>query len=408
MAEKSSRRVLKYLFILIIILVIAGVAWRFWMERGQHAGHGGGRYAQAGQQAQAVRVAAIKTGDIHVALDALGTVTPLATITVVPQISGIVTKVGFTEGQLVKQGDLLDQIDPRPSEVALEQAQAQLVRDQATLDGARRDLNRFVRLEDQRATVQTDQGTVLVDKAAIDSAKLNLIYCHITSPVSGRVGLRLVDPGNFVQTSSTGLVVVTQLQPISVVFTLPEDDIDQITQYSSGSTPLAVTALDRTGDQTIATGSLSAMDNEVDTTTGTVKLRAVFPNTDNALFPSQFVNAHLALYTLKSVITVPTAAVQNGAPGTYVYVVGDDNKVSVRTIKEGPVDGAYAAVASGLQVGDKVVIDGADRLKDGAEVTVVPDQTAATAAGSDQPQDQTGAHKHRKGHHRKQQQEQQQ
>jgi multidrug efflux system membrane fusion protein len=424
MAQKSSRRVLKYLFFIIVIVLICGVAWRLWHKPQGHGATGGrrGQLAQGGPP-QAVRVATVATGDIHVSLDALGAVTPLATITVVPQISGILTEVGFTEGQLVKQGDFLAEIDPRPYQVALEQAQGALARDQATLAGAQRDLQRFIRLEaqdsiarqqvdDQRATVQQDQGAVRVDQAAIDSAKLNLVYCHITSPVAGRVGLRLVDPGNFVQTSSTGLVVVTQLQPISVVFTVPEDDIAQVVQHSSGATPLAVTALDRAGTTVLATGSLSAIDNQVDTTTGTVKLRATFANTDDGLFPNQFVNAKLALYTLSKVVTVPIAAIQNGAPGTYAYLVGDDDKVSVRPIKEGPVDGEIAAVTSGLEVGDKVVIDGADRLKDGAVVTIAPDQPANQQAAGDtagQPQDQQiSGHKHHKGHHHKPQQQQQQ
>jgi multidrug efflux system membrane fusion protein len=334
----------------------------------------------AGQPPQPVGVAHVTTGDMHVVLTGLGTVTPMATITVQTQISGQLMSVGYREGQLVNKGDLLAQIDPRPYEIALQQAQGTLAHDTGLLAQARSDLARYELLAgrrsiaqqtaaDQRYLVQQDEGTVLQDQAAVNSARLNLAYCHITAPVSGRVGLRLVDPGNYVQTSSgTGLVVVTQLQPISVIFVLPEDDIPAVAQQMHAGQSLSVAAYDRTNATLIANGTLLTIDNTVDTTTGTVKLRASFPNSDNALFPNQFVNARLLLQTLTDVTEAPTAAIQQGAPGTFVYLVKPDNSVAVQVIKTGVTDGDNTQILTGLKPGDTVVVDGADQLKQGAHV----------------------------------------
>jgi multidrug efflux system membrane fusion protein len=347
---------------------------------------------------QPVGAATIGRADVHVVLNALGTVTPLATVTVKTQINGQLSQVAFTEGQMVKKGDFLAQIDPRPYQVALETAQAALARDQATLKGAQIDLARYRKLvaqdslatqtlDDQTATVATDQGTVQSDMAAIDSAKLNLVYCHIVSPVDGRVGLRQVDAGNYVQTSDTnGIVVITQLEPMSVLFSLPEDAIPQIQKQTKAGAKLSVAAYDRADVTKLADGQLQTIDNQVDTTTGTFKLRAIFQNTDDTLFPNQFVNAKLLVDTLKNVIVAPTAAIQNGAPGTFVYVIGADSLVHVTPVKLGHQDGEVAEVVSGLKGGERVVIDGADRLKDGAKVSV-PAANAITpgAAGPGSP-----------------------
>lgn len=335
----------------------------------------------AANEALPVSTALVTTGTIRVILDGLGTVTPLATVTVRTQISGDIMQIGFTEGQLVHKGDFLVQIDPRPYQVALETAQGNLARDQALLGEARTDLARYQNLSrlqsiaqqqaaDQAFLVKQYAGTVVTDQAAIDSAKLNLIYCHITSPIDGRVGLRQVDLGNFVQPSDTnGLVVVTQLQPMSIEFALPEDDIPVITRQMRRGR-LAVLAYDRTNTVQLASGTLDALDTEVNNTTGTVTMRAMFSNTDNALFPQQFVNVQLVVQVLSGVVTAPVAAVQHGAPGAYVYAVGADHVVHVVTVQTGPTDGERVQIVAGLSPGQRVVTDGTDRLKDGAKVSV--------------------------------------
>ena len=333
--------------------------------------------------AQSVGVATIGNGDIRVIVNALGTVTPIATVTVQTQIDGQLLQVGFTEGQTVKKDDFLAQIEPRPYQLLEAQYEGQLARDQGLLAQAQVDLERYQKLaeqnsiarqqyEDQIYIVQQYQGTVKLDQAQVDQQKLNVIYCHIVSPVGGRIGLRLVDPGNYVQAAnSTGIAVVTQMQPITVIFPIPEDDLpDIVPQLNAGGT-FQVAAYDRANVKLLALGRVIALDSQIDTTTGTVKVRAQFENTDNALFPNQFVNAQLLVKTLTNVVTVPTAAIQRGAPGTYVYVV-DTQKgtVSVRTITFGPTDGPMTAVVSGLSTGEQVVVDGTDRLRDGARVTI--------------------------------------
>ncbi len=330
---------------------------------------------------QPVGVATVGTGDIKVIVTALGTVTPIATVTVKTQVNGQLLEVAFKEGQLVKKGDFLAQIDPRPFQLAEAQLEGQLARDQGLLDQARKNLARFQTLlkqdsiarqqaDDQAFLVKQHEGTVKTDQAQIDMQKLNLIYAHIVSPIDGRVGLRLVDAGNYVQTAESGLAVITQLHPISVIFVVPEDDIPPIMAAISAGTALEVTAYDRANVTPLSVGKVKALDSKIDPTTGTVKLRADFDNLDDKLFPNQFVNARLLIKSLRGAVTVPSSAVQHGAPGTYVYVVGADDTVSARAVDLGPLDGAMFAVNAGLSPGDRVVVDGADRLRDGAKVLV--------------------------------------
>jgi multidrug efflux system membrane fusion protein len=354
----------------------------------------GGRFPQGALQTVGASTTAL--GDVRVILNELGTVTPLATVTVQTQINGQLTDVGFTEGQLVKKGDFLAQIDPRPYEYLKEQYEGQLARDQGLLAQAQMDQKRYQTLaqqnsiarqqaEDQVFIVQQYAGSVKQDQGLVDAQALNIAYCRIVSPITGRVGLRLVDPGNYVQTTNTGgIAVITQLQPISVVFTLPEDDLPEIMPQFAAGTPLIVTAYDRANLHQLAVGKVSAIDNQIDTTTGTVKVKAQFDNENNTLFANQFVNVRLLVKTLQNAVTVPTSAIQRGAPGTYVYVINADNTVSVRQVSTGPVDGNITAINSGLSAGERVVTDGTDRLRDGAKVIVTGEGggTPGGAAGA--------------------------
>ena len=351
----------------------------------------GGRFPQGALQTVGASTATL--GDVRVILNELGTVTPLATVTVQTQINGQLTDVGFTEGQLVKKGDFLAQIDPRPYQYLKEQYEGQLAHDQGLLAQAQMDQKRYETLaqqnsiarqqaEDQIFIVQQYAGSVKQDQGLVDAQALNISYCRIVSPITGRVGLRLVDAGNYVQTTNTsGIAVITQLQPISVVFTLPEDDLPEITPQFTAGSPLIVTAYDRANLRQLAVGKVSAIDNQIDTTTGTVKVRAQFDNENNALFPNQFVNVRLLVKTLQNAVTVPTSAIQRGAPGTYVYVINADNTVSVRQVSTGAVDGNVTAINSGLSAGERVVTDGTDRLRDGVKVTVAGEGGQAGTPG---------------------------
>ncbi len=361
---------------------------------GGHAGGDAGHHFGGG--ATPVVVASAVTGDIPEVLDALGTVTPLATVTVKTQIAGQLTRIAFKEGQTVKAGDFLAQIDPRPYQAQLEQYRGQLARDQALLREARLDLARYQtlvaqdsiarqQLDTQRSLVDQYLGAVATDQAEVDTARLNLTYCHITAPVSGRVGLRQVDQGNYVQTSdSGGIVVITQEQPISVVFTLPEDDLPAVARRLRAGARLPVEAFDRAQSVKLADGTLATLDNQIDSTTGTVKLRALFSNSEEALFPQQFVNAVLHLDTLRGVTVIPSAGVQRGVDGTFVYVVKADNTVTMRPVTLGPVSGERVAVLKGLKAGEQLVVDGTDRLREGSKVAPHPlseDQPAAPHTG---------------------------
>jgi multidrug efflux system membrane fusion protein len=363
----------------ISFLALAAVGVWFWLSHRQPSAEGASSRFGA-RMTTTVGIAGAKKGDIRIFLQGLGTVTPPATVTVKPQVSGQLVQIAFTEGQHVKKGDFLAQIDPRPFQAVLDQQQGQLERDRALLENARVDLVRYQKLNAQdsvaRQTVDTQvalvhqyEGAVKMDQGQVESAQVNLDYCHIVSPVDGIVGLRQVDQGNYVQTSDpSGLVVITQTDPMTVIFTLTEDEITKVTARLAAGAVLPVTAYDRTNSNEITQGTLGSVDNQVDTTTGTVKLRAVFDNRDGKLFPQQFVNAKLLVDTLQGAVLIPTAAVQIGAPGSYVYVVNSDSTVSVRVIKPGPIDGEQAAVLSGLDEGETVVTDGVDRLYDGAKV----------------------------------------
>jgi len=345
----------------------------------------GGRFGAGGPQT--VGVARVTTGDVPITINALGTVTPLATVTVHPQISGPLIKIAFSEGQIVKTGELLAQIDPRPFQAALDQAEGQLKRDQAMLANARVDLTRYKTLLSQDSisdqtyatqvsTVAQNEATVAFDQAAVETAQLNLSYCRITSPVTGRVGLRQVDIGNLVQANSSTIAIVTQMQPMSVLFTVPEDSVSSILEHLYRGERLMVQAFDRSLTNQIASGTLSNSDNQIDTTTGTLKLRAMFDNAKLELFPNQFVNARLILETLHDQVVVPGAALQNGSQGSYVYLVKPDNTVSTRPVVTGPSSGELVAISSGLESGQTVVVDGADQLRDGAKIQLPQNQPA--------------------------------
>jgi multidrug efflux system membrane fusion protein len=390
--RRSWLRVILWLVLLAVIVAAAAI----YLPRLVHKPSPGrpGRATSAG--ATPVGVATAQKGDMPVTLSGLGTVTPLAVVTVKTQINGYLMSVGFEEGQHVKKGDFLAQVDPRPYQVALEQAQAQLAKDQATLKDAELDLKRYNTLvaqnsiatqtrDTQVATVGQDRAQIALDQAQIDTQKLNLTYTHIISPVTGRVGLRQVDAGNYVQTSdANGIVIVTQLQPISVIFTLPEDSLPAVLKQYHAGVSMQTTAYDRTGATQLAIGKLDTIDNQIDTTTGTVKLRAIFDNSDESLFPNQFVNIKLLVDTLRNTVLVPTSAIQRGAPGTFVYIVKPNDTVGVQKVKLGPGNGQHLAILSGLQAGDKVVDDGADRLKDGAKITIAPPAGSAAPAAAPQ------------------------
>jgi len=409
-AGRPRRRRFSLVLTAVVAAGLLGVVW--WVNHAQTkaanaAGGMGARRAFFGPDVAVPVVAqAAQKGDIDVYMDGLGTVTSPASVTVITRISGELTEVDFKEGQEVKAGDLLAVIDPRPYQVALEQAQGQLLQAQAQLVQAQSDLARYETLSRQdsistqqvsaqRALVSQYEGLVKTDQAAIDNAQLNLVYCHITAPITGRVGLRQVDAGNYVTPSDTnGLVTLTQIRPISVIFTLPEDSYPQVAARLRSGAQIPVDAYDSSQTQKLATGSLEAIDNQADTTTGTFKLRATFPNENEILFPNEFVNVRMLLDVERGVIVMPTSAVELGQLGSYVYVVKDDDTVTARAVKLGTTDGDRVAVTTGLDVGDRVVVEGADRLREGGRVMVQqPGAAAGTGGGPPKGGEPNGQHR---------------
>ncbi|MDU9022960.1 MdtA/MuxA family multidrug efflux RND transporter periplasmic adaptor subunit [Pseudomonas corrugata] len=399
MQSSAPRKSRRWLFSLFIVLVVAVLAWKFWPAGADHkstaeqkaaAGHmgrsGGMRPGFGGATGPIpVRVAAAVTGDFPVYYKALGTVTALNTINVRSRVGGELVKIAFEEGQMVKAGDLLAEIDPRPYQNALLQAEGTLLQNQAQLKNAQVDLERYRGLyaEDSIAKQTLDtaaalvgqyQGTVKTNQAAVNDARLNLEFTRIRAPISGRVGLRQLDIGNLVAANdTTALAVITQTQPINVVFTLPENKLDTVlARYRSGA-KLPVEAWDRGDVKLQASGVLQSLDNQIDITTGTLKFKARYDNREQSLFPNQFVNVRLLADTLRDVVLVPTAAIQFGTNGTFVYALEGDKKVTIKQLKIGANDGEHTVVTEGLAAGERVVLEGTDRLKEGSEVEVVND-----------------------------------
>ena len=376
-ARKSAWKRWVYV-ILIVIVLLALLVWRQRSTGRPMMARG----AKVPPTALPVVVHTAALGDIDIYLDGLGTVTPLATVTLRTQVNGQLTKVAFTEGQMVEKGAVLAVIDPRPYQAALEQYQGQLSQAQAQLAEAKIDLARYETLSEQdsiakqqvdsaRALVTQYEGLVQTGQANVDSAKLNLAYCQVVAPVSGRVGLRMVDEGNYVTPGdANGLVVLTRVKPITVIFTIPEQQMLAVAARLHSGAVIPVDAFDQNQTRKLASGTLSAIDNQVDTSTGTFRLRAVFANDDESLFPNQFVNVRMLLDTQHNVIVVPTAGIERNQLGTFVYIVKPDNTVAIHPVTLGTTEGEHVAIASGLKVGERVVVDGADRLTDGVPVTV--------------------------------------
>jgi len=392
--SSTTRKSRWWIWLIVAVVVVGGVAW--W-QRG-----GAAPDAKAGDPASRpvmVSTAAARQGDIGIYLNALGTVTPVYTVTVTSRVQGQITQVYYHEGQMVRKGDPLIEIDSRPYQAALTQVEGQLAHDQAVLTEAKIDLDRYQQalnrnaiakqqFDDQQQVVLQDEGTVKNDQGQLANAKVNLEYTHITAPIAGRVGLRLVDPGNIVQANSnTGLVVITQLQPITVIFSIAEDHLSQIQQQLLKGKKLTVDAFDREGSTKLASGTLLTLDNVIDPTTGTLKLKAIFDNKDNALFASQFVNARLLVDTQHNVTLIPTPAIQRNAQGAFVYVIKNDQTASMRTITPGTTDGLVTAV-QGVEPQEVVAVNGFDKLLDGAKVTIRPPASgsgATSAQGQGQP-----------------------
>jgi multidrug efflux system membrane fusion protein len=376
---------------LVVLAIIAGGWWFFANRNAQPSATSRGGFDPNAKPLPVVAAQALQ-GSIDVYLNALGTVTPRNVVTVRSRVDGQLMQVLFREGQLVKAGELLAEIDPRPFQVQLTQAEGQLAKDQALLNNAQLDLERYRTLlsqdsiskqqvDTQESLVRQYEGTVRADQGQVDNAKLQLVYSRVTAPISGVVGLRQVDPGNIIHATDTnGLVVITQLQPITVIFPIPEDNLPQVIARLKSGVAVAVDAWDRAQKTKLATGKLLTFDNQIDTTTGTIKLRAEFPNDDNALFPNQFVNIRMAAETRTGVTLVPSAAVLRGAPGTFVYLVNDDKTVTVAPVKLGAVQGETSAIDSGISPGDTVVVDGTDKLREGAKVELVTPESRNPAA----------------------------
>ncbi|MEH9274616.1 MdtA/MuxA family multidrug efflux RND transporter periplasmic adaptor subunit [Klebsiella pneumoniae] len=397
------------------VVIVAGAAYWFWQGReaantpsstaagpGQQGpGPGGGRHGRFGAALAPVQAATATNESVPRYLSGLGTVTAANTVTVRSRVDGQLLAIHFTEGQQVKAGDLLAEIDPSQFKVALAQAQGQLAKDQATLANARRDLARYQQLvktnlvsrqelDTQQSLVSETQGTIKADEAAVASGQLQLNWSRITAPIDGRVGLKQVDIGNQISSGdTTGIVVLTQTHPIDLVFTLPENQIATVIQAQKAGKNLVVEAWDRTNKQKISEGYLLSLDNQIDATTGTIKLKARFNNQDDTLFPNQFVNARMLVDTEQNAVVIPTAALQMGNEGHFVWVLNDENKVSKHTVTPGIQDSLKVVISAGLSAGDRVVTDGIDRLTEGAKVEVV---TASSGEQAQPAPRQSGKH----------------
>ena len=397
------------------LAIVAGAGW-YMSQPGSAppARQGAGRFAAGA--AVPVGLATAAKGNIPITIRALGTVTPLATVNVKTQITGQLMDVYFKEGQAVKQGDLLALVDPRPYDVALQQAIGQQQKDEALLKNAQADLERYKKLvaqdsiarqqyDTQIALVRQYEAALVIDQALVDAAKLNVSYTRIVAPLTGKIGLRMVDKGNYVTMGdATSICVIIQVQPISVIFTIPEDTLPPVRKRLAAGASLEVRVFDRSQKNELALGRLDTTDNVIDTTTGTVRLRAVFENADESLFPNQFVNVRLLVDTVTDATVVPIAAIQRGQPGTFVYLVKPDDTVTIRVVELGASDGDRVAITKGLQVGDNVVVDGVDRLRDGAKIRrpgATPRAAAgppvATAAPDGKAQEQQGQGQHEQG-----------
>ncbi len=373
-----------WLWLMLVVMMAAGGWWYAANREAAAPGAEGGMKKRdpSGKVAPVV-VAPVGKGDVGIYLNGLGTVIPRNVVTVRTRVDGQLMRVYFQEGQMVRAGTLLAEIDPRPFQVQLAQAEGQMARDAALLKNAQVDVERYrtlvaqdsiarQQLDTQEALVRQYEGALKIDQGQIDAAKLQLTYARITAPISGRVGLRQVDAGNLVRASdANGLVVITQTQPATVVFTLPEDSLPKVQKRLKSGEALPVEAFDREQKNKLAAGKLLTTDNAIDTATGTVRLKAIFANDDEALFPNQFVNARMLADTRKDAVLVPTAAIQRGVPGTFVYVVKEDKTVTVRPVKLGPQDGENIAIEEGVALGETVVIDGADKLREGAKIEVI-------------------------------------